>query len=397
MNDKDGAFVTATYSIVSTLADALRSGWRTGRREISTEYVLRELVRRSALWPGRLRQILPQVWKQAEDMHPDSPDGGPPGMESHDRITLDIQCEAEGVLREAAWHVQREPHRPAGALPVWSDGVRAAVRLALYYARSVEVVSAHYPHLGVGILADPMNRASRFLTEVGFDPALVAESVRATAAFRENADPGLQSTVDLLAMGMLAKRQPLAIRGLAKVLQIRSQRWFGPIMLAIRHEAMRQEIRRGGKYIDHATILMSICSIEHGLRAARIDLRGDLRIANDAARLLSRHGFDYRDAVMCGAQIPLNAGPGDASRRWRVRNVDPSLSVDAVDAIERTARYAAHLGYRWIGSTHLLAALLSYPEGAAIRMLTECGVHIGALMADVAHSLGVEHLDARGD
>jgi hypothetical protein len=112
--------------------------------------------------------------------------------------------------------------------------------------------------------------------------------------------------------------------------------------------------------------------------------------------LLSGRGVDYRSATLGAARAQQGAESVDLSRRWRVKRFDPPFGIDAVAAMNRAHRCAARLGLRWTGTTHLLAALLSFPDGAATRLLLTCGADTGALAVEVSRELGVDGLEALG-
>jgi ATP-dependent Clp protease ATP-binding subunit ClpC len=56
--------------------------------------------------------------------------------------------------------------------------------------------------------------------------------------------------------------------------------------------------------------------------------------------------------------------------------------------VERAEQYAAELGHPYVGTNHLLMALLSDHDGAGCHLLRDMGVDDATMRTDIAHQLG---------
>ncbi|WP_026126360.1 Clp protease N-terminal domain-containing protein [Nocardiopsis gilva] len=97
-----------------------------------------------------------------------------------------------------------------------------------------------------------------------------------------------------------------------------------------------------------------------GTRALR-DHSGDLDELREGVRRTASDAAPRRRGILPIAHIPF--------------------SKDAKKALELSLRYAIHFGHQTITAGHLLLGTLRVEEGAAVRVLTDAGVDLGALRA----------------
>ena len=104
-------------------------------------------------------------------------------------------------------------------------------------------------------------------------------------------------------------------------------------------------------------------------------LLGLLSVEGAAKQILTARGASEEQTramiiEMTGSGSPTNVGPGDMTPRIK-------------RLIESAARESARLGHSYIGTEHLLLAMLGEPDCVALRLLSAQGVGIGELSSDL--------------
>ncbi len=103
-----------------------------------------------------------------------------------------------------------------------------------------------------------------------------------------------------------------------------------------------------------------------------------------AARVLTARGLE---AVKLRDKIAASVGEGE-----RLRTGPADMSTNAKKAVETAAQVAATKGCSYIGTEHLLAALLSLKESTAVRLIEGFGVSASVLLLDLdAHGVSLAH------
>ena len=104
-------------------------------------------------------------------------------------------------------------------------------------------------------------------------------------------------------------------------------------------------------------------------------LLGLLSVEGAAKQLLTARGASEEQTramiiEMAGSGSPTNVGPGDMTPRTK-------------RLIESAARESARLGHSYIGTEHLLLAMLGEPDCVALSLLSAQGVGLGELSSDL--------------
>lgn len=104
-------------------------------------------------------------------------------------------------------------------------------------------------------------------------------------------------------------------------------------------------------------------------------LLGLLSVEGAAKQILTARGASEEQTramiiEMAGSGSPTNVGPGDMTPRTK-------------RLIESAARESARLGHSYIGTEHLLLAMLGEPDCVALRLLSAQGVDLGELSSDL--------------
>jgi hypothetical protein len=377
--------------MVFTLSDAARRSWRAGREPVDTVDLLVVIAGRLTALRNRLAHVLPRLRDEGagrpSGLRIGEPPARLPGREESTRLPIGFETAA--TLREATWQARRRLRRRAQEpAPAWSSGIAAAVETALAEAGTVGVTHAHAGHLLLGVLADPNNRACRLLAEIGVDTEALADAVPWGADLPFDPEPLAQSTTDLRLLGVLASPQPPVVRGLGRLLRAVRPNPGGPILFAVRREAVRQAVRMGDQQVGQDHLLIALCALAHDLRATGQRLADPLIPVNSAVYLLSERGVEYPVVAAQAAQLAREDTAVD-TRRWRPERADPPYAVDFISAADLAMRYVKGRDPAWLGTTHLLMALLSFPKGAATRVLRACDVDTRAMAELVSGELGV--------
>jgi ATP-dependent Clp protease ATP-binding subunit ClpA len=163
----------------------------------------------------------------------------------------------------------------------------------------------------------------------------------------------------------------------------------------------------GHAYIGTEHLLLGLLGEEHGiaariLRAAGITaaavrddvqrLVTDLPLSGPDAEALRVIGIDV-DVVR--ARIEASFGPGSLERarlggcaRGRPSRGGIPLSRRSRKVMERSLREALRLGHDYIGTEHILLALLGKDEGLAAQILADSGVPADDLRRSVLAAVG---------
>jgi hypothetical protein len=137
-------------------------------------------------------------------------------------------------------------------------------------------------------------------------------------------------------------------------------------MYAVLREAVRQTVRRGGDCVDDAAVLQVIAWVERSMRRVGWEFRPELVTSNRTGRHLREAGFDYSPEVTpMATHQPTSAQAGE----WEPEKGDPPFAQSIADAAEVASREAVAQGFRWPGTSHLLAAVLTRRPSTTAEIL----------------------------
>lgn len=371
--------------MVATLAETFRRAWRSGDPAADTEHLLEELA-------GRLPSLRAALepYRYALEANVGA-DAGSSEQTAADVPLTEVGFEATATLAETAWLVRRE-RRPAARAgePAFTTGVRAAVGEALMVAADAGAARAHAMHLLVGVLSDDTNRASALLARCGIDKEELCRQLPLATSVRHSARP-YAPTVDALALvGALDIRSPAwsrLARFAGRVLAPRSS--TGPVVDFLEHEAIRQAVRTGSTQVGPAHLLVAIAAVQWQLDATGRRIADRYAPFNQAGAVLTGCGVPAGAAArwLAGHGQPTTAAATTRHRPWRNMSADPAFGEDAAEPVDRARDTAAALHHPYVGSTHLLLAVLADPDGAARRLLAGLEVDAERVAAEARSRL----------
>jgi hypothetical protein len=308
------------------------------------------------------------------------------------------------ALREARWVVLRgngEKIRARGGaagteptLPLWGREVAEALERA-----ADEAASAGAARIGVAALLLGLLRSAHPAVQTLARTASL-DIVATTSALREQCpwvpeEPYTPLTGLLTPAGITDQRIPLLIRWIPGVIRrftSRGERW-GPILLALEVEILRQAVITGHPSVQAAHLPLAIVSMQEQLTAIGSGLAAPYRQHNQGDLLLTRSGFDLRAAQHAAESLPHDGDvltPPDVQRRLVSSGEfgDPSWTHPAAMAMEHTGAIARRRQHRDIGTTHLLAAVLTDADSTASRLLESLGIDAASLRVDLDQQFG---------
>jgi len=371
--DDSGEQAVASQQMTYRLAAAFYRAWQEGRPVVGTEYVFEELV---ACMPSLRRGLevdsLRDEPSARRRLRAGLRDLQSPEVAWSDDVDLlaatpRLDFEVSAVLRETAWKARRRMmvrRKPAVPAPVWSVGVRTAVRKALMYAHHVGVRHAHGMHLLVGILEDPQGGAAELVTRLGVDPGKLLRRLPVTAGIRSDGMPVAPAAVALTIVGVLTTPRSSALRVLARLLRAvsRAHLHTSVFPVALMHESVRQAVRVGSADVGQAQLIPAMCAVDEQLRDTGRSLADPWVEHNCGGRILSAWGISSAASARRSVRFRQGEVPPRQRWRWRTTRGDPPYGADVTRTVERAERYAAELGHPYVGTNHLLMALLSDPS-----------------------------------
>lgn len=381
-SDEVTAEVEGGLELSGTLANAFRHGRDDGVGLIGTDYVLAALARQL---PAMRRELSPHSVRIRHGLRSGGTEPAlSPGISDQDFETL-------ALLRAASRDSLNGASRRASLTSsVWTEGVRSAVGEALLQARHNGAQYAHGMHLVVAILGNRDYDACHLLRSLGIEAADLLRQLPVTETVRENGTPiafvpNLLSLFGVLETGgrqpALNRLRPWVGRRLLRLPRT------GVFLPFVEQEAIRQAVRGGSGQVTEAHLLVALVALEQQLLATGKRFGEPWGAYNGAGALLRECAVGYRPVAVRAAQFQAASARTDRRRRWRGLRGEPAFGFDAAEAVERAERLASENGHRYTGTSHLLAAMLTYQDGLASRLLQEVGVDTGKVKATTTSRL----------
>jgi hypothetical protein len=332
-----------------------------------------------------------------------------------DSFDEEVAFEVDAVLRDAAFdgsdRVRAHHHRSELLpLPAFSPAVRHAVYEAIHEAARGGVGHVGPQHLLAALLALPGSTACRLLHEWKVpDYASLGQAVRTDPTYR--CEDGARSTWAvsqltlwrvLPAAGPRLPRWPwhaavrLLERRLRRPYRGHGARYGHPILLLIELDATSKAVHTGHAVVTATDVLLSVMDLHEQVALAGKALPDEVARWNEAGAILAVHGLEGRTVTRTAAQ--LVPAPSDQegdlaglpTRGWpplKVLSGAPAPGRTAVAALREASLSAYRLGHPYAGTTHLLGALLTQPDGPVVRLLRELGVNPDSVRSDVVRRL----------
>jgi hypothetical protein len=169
-----------------------------------------------------------------------------------------------------------------------------------------------------------------------------------------------------------------------------------PVVLAIELEAIRQSVRFGAEQVGTVHLLVAICTLHQQLKDLGRSLSPEVSPYNAGAEVLARWGVDCSVLSKEARQFQMPFAATDSSGRWRNRPSDPCFRWDAAQLVRLAEDRADTLGHRSCGTSHLLAALVDDPSGAAPLLVQKMGVNVVLLFNDIESQIASAERLQRG-
>jgi hypothetical protein len=394
-----GEYAAASRAMTYRLTGAFCRAWKDGRAVVGTQYVLEELaacmpslrrglavlsLQHEAPVRRRLRALVQGLGVEEAELGEDL------GLD----VVTGIDFEVAAVLREAQWRARRRLtafHEDRAPVPAWSEEVHTAVRKALTDAAYAGVPRAHGMHLLVSMLNGPHSGAAEIMATLGVDRSKLLRALPVSASIRSGNVPMAPAADGLMACGVLATPRSSLLRGLGRLLgaAMNARAHTSLFVAVVMQESVRQAVRVGSTQVGQAHLVVALCAVDTQLRDTGRMVADRWAEYNCGGQTLARWGVGYVSSAEHCAGLPVSQVPVCRARRWRVARSDPRHGTDIARAVEDAEQCATRLGHRYVGTSHLLMALLSDPDGAGCFLLREMGVRDTALRRDVAGQLGL--------
>jgi hypothetical protein len=327
----DQRFVHLSSWVVDGLAAAVVAAWRAGESTVGLQRVVEALERGTARyrdtrgerlrWPGDVVEPATHRWR----------------------------VETTGALREAVWLAGIKLRaRSFDGAPAWSPEVQPVLRQALAIA---------YEHTSV-----------RFLSQLTLLQHLVGPGTRLLEPRREfllsrDSEPASVAYDHLTMLDLLARRPQWPVYPSAvwvPASRLVAPRWRGPLEFAFYREAIRQAVRFGCAEATQIHLIMAICSAEWLLEVTHNGFSPRIAATNRAGALLNEREVWH-----------LSLLPEATTGR-------PVYPV-ADKRLHATAGAARRFRHRFVGTSHMLHAIVSDTGGPGSEALRSLGVDVDEL------------------
>lgn len=308
------------------------------------------------------------------------------------------------ALREAGWVVLRGNDEKFRArvggegmeptLPLWGAGVAEALERAADEAASAGAARIGVAALLLGLLRCAHPGVHTLAATTGLDIAATVAALRDQCPWAPE-EPYAPLIGLLTPAGITDQRIPLLIRWIPGIIQrfaTRGERW-GPVLYVLEGEILRQAVITGHPSVQSAHIPLAIVSMQEQLTAIGSGLAARYQQLNQGHLMLTRKGFDLRAAQQATESLPHD---GDVLTATEVQRRlvssgkvgDPSWTHPAVTAMEHAGVIARRHQHRDIGTTHLLAAVLTDADSSASRLFESLDIEVASLRVDANQQLG---------
>jgi hypothetical protein len=161
-------------------------------------------------------------------------------------------------------------------------------------------------------------------------------------------------------------------------------------------DAMFQAVHVGHPVVTATDVLLSIIDLHDQLQAAGAALPNEVARWNRAGDILATYGLRGRPVTRTAAQLAVPAADreDDLTRlptvgwpRPRTADRPPAYGRTALAALRQASHSARRRGHPYTGTTHILAALLSEPDGPASRLLHHLDIDPAAVRTEVDEEL----------
>jgi hypothetical protein len=376
-------FAMAAAPLVRRLADAARRAWKDQKATVGTEDILFELTRNM---PTLRREVAGIKSRLREEIAASGADGES-DRESGANTVAGVDYTVAALLREAQWRARRRLRKERTvAAPTWTSYSAYAVRAALLDAHAAGVDHAHGMHVLVSILRDERNRACEILRHFDICPGKLLTKLPVARSVRADGQPWAPAVDGLTVVGTLDHPKSRVLRVLSRVVQAAAVvRWpVGIFMQTLRAEAVRQAVRAGNDHVNQAHLVVALCALEDQLQDTGRTFADRWGEHNSGGQVLANWGVDYDSSAEVVAQLPWPAREFVKQRQWQGPASDPPSGVDVVETIRKAERTATTHGHPYVGTSHLLSAVLADNAGDANRLLLELGVNMVALREDMS-------------
>jgi hypothetical protein len=339
-----------------------------------------------------------------------SPTRGRPPIAKFD---ADAEFEADAVLRDAARigfgmgvgfryrHARQLPPMPA-----FSPAVRRAVCVSIREAADLGAEHASLRHLLVALLDLPGGAASELVRQWQTAQEVpLSAAVRADPAYDRSGTPPMSATAALKVDRVLpATKVPRILvppwRALVWLLhqplrhnyRRHGARYGHPILLSIEAWAGGKTVHIGRTQVTAVEALLCVIDLHEQLDSAGIALPPEVGRWNEGGKILAIHGIRGSTATRAAATVPYDPRDreedlsGLPTKGWKpTRRVVglPAMGRTALAALREASHEARRLGHPFAGTTHLLHALLTEPDGPAARFLRLLGADPDSVRSDV--------------
>lgn len=375
--------VSSGAEMVFALTGACWRAWRAGDLTVRSDHVLLELTARSA---ALRRHVGPASAVRARMLS--SAAGGELESAQQLPLTQHHALEVNAALRESVWRARRRL-RLVGTVsaPAWSSETEAAVGEALRIAQRYDVIRANHVHLLLGLTVNRRNAACTTLREMKVDIGDLLSDSSVRKASRSDGELASEAILALRIFGGLAGPRPLILRWFSDIAEKAKPGQHGPLLYALRREAIRQAARAGAAAIADVHLLAAILCVEEDLESTGRQLHMDYSGRRSMASVLRANGvaaLALYEAIQYSAVDQPAAG---VRRVWRGERADPPFAASFLDVVDRAGRRLAASDNGRIGLRHLLGVL--FHEGmAGFRLLVECGIETRTVRR-IVEELGV--------
>jgi hypothetical protein len=397
-------------AVLEALSRAYRCAVRARVEVVGTDLLLYYAARQMREFPVRLPmagqaefRAISTGGRGAFDPSP------PPPSRSTPEFDAEVAAETTMLLRLAA-HQGTMPGRDPAE---FSSAVRHAVYETIHEASRAGLATVGVLRLLLAVLALGASPATQRLAQ--WDPArhdLLPDLLRADREFRWDGDyrrdgspryPRVetlrrQETLPGWTENSLPRLERVVLRQLNSLVRRRYRRagtHYGHLLpWEIEDDAVIQAVRLARPCVTSAEVLLSVLDLHEQISADGLRLN-QYRLGryNQAGDVLQSGGVDYRSALAAAAEQETAAGEDDLSdfspRAWprRAQAKPPFFGRSALAAFRAASLEGHRAGHPYVGTTHLLIALLADDTGPAARLLRDLGADPKAIRPTAADRL----------